>query len=241
MHLGSKIIFIFFTLLSFASFSQRPADESEYKSELTLGFNTNTNGGLISGLNFRYLYQRLEKNEDLYYLEFANIKSDKEERFTVSTNKSFILGKVNYLFAIRPSYGREINLFQKFPEHGARLNFTYSAGPTFGIVKPYFILYPKTDTLGTETIAYDPSKHDDQLIEGDANMLKGMNLAKLNPGIHARSSLNFEYGPYPELLLGIEAGVTAELFAKKNILLENNEQKRFYSAFFLHFYYGFSF
>jgi len=234
-------LFFFLTCFSNA-FGQRAVEnEIDFPNEVSLGINTNTNGGLISGFNFRYTYQFEEKKYRLFYLETVNVKHEKEERFPTGNNGTFIPGKVYYLFSIRPSYGREINLFKKFPENGVRLNFTYSAGPSLGLIKPYMIKYPKADTLGFDILPYNPSIHSLSLIEGDAGLLNGLGLAKFNPGIHSRTSLNFEYGPFDDLKIGVETGVTMEAFAKKNVLMVNNETRRIYTAFFVHFYYGFTF
>jgi hypothetical protein len=222
---------------------QVPLEERiKYPNEISFGFNSNTNGGLISGVNLRYTYRYEDKRYRLFYLEMVNVKHEKEERFSSSGGTgTFIPTKVSYLFSVRPSYGKEINLFQKFPENGIRLNWCYSAGPSIGLVKPYMIKYPRTDTLGTEIVPYDPTIHSIGKIEGDAGIFNGFNLAKFNPGVHARTSLNFEYGPYDDLKIGVETGITAEAFARKNILMLNNEARHFYTAFFVHFYYGFTF
>jgi hypothetical protein len=219
-------------------------DEDKLPHELCLGFNSNTNGGLISGLNMRYTYRKDKSNFRYASLEFVNVKHEKEERFSTATNSSIIAGKTQYLFALRPSYGREKTLFKKYTENGVRLGFNYAGGPTIGLVKPYYINYiTQTTSAGTvtKTVAYNPQIHSLTLIDGDAGIFYGMNTAKLNLGAHFRSALNFEYGPGPYLRIGIETGVTMEAYSKKNILLVNNEARRFYSAFFMHFYYGVSF
>jgi hypothetical protein len=238
---------VIFTILFFWFInvnSQNPeVKEEALRNEVTIGFNANTNGALLGGVNARFTYLLAPKKFNLFELELVNVKHEKEERFSSTTSSSFIPGKLSYLLALRPSFGNEKTLFDKYPENGIRLNFTYSAGPTIGIVKPYMVKYPKF-VDGEEVVvveAYDPNLHSIGLIKGDDGILSGMNLAKLNLGIHGRSSLNFEYGPYENVKLGVETGVTFEAYSKKNVLLVNNQAKRFYSALFFHIYYGISF
>ena len=222
------------------------SEEKAYAEELCVGFNSNTNGALISGLNLRYTYRLTPSKFRYASLEMVNVKHEREEKFNTASNSSFIAGKVQYLFAIRPSYGREITLFNKYPENGVRLGFNYGGGPTIGLIKPYYIKYiTGINTLNnsniTETVAYNPQIHSLLLIDSDAGTLYGLNTSKLNLGAHFRSALNFEYGPGSYSRIGLETGITLEAYTKKNILLVNNEARRIYSAFFMHFYYGVSF
>lgn len=211
-----------------------PSDKKDL-SEVSLGLNSNTNGGLISGLNFRYTYDIKDKKYRLFALEFTNVKHEKEERFSSNNAGSYIPGKVSYLIALRPSYGFEKNLFGKYAENGVKLNFTQAFGPTIGLVKPYYVEYDGV------LVPYSPSNHSLSLITGDAGIMYGLNQSKINLGVHSRTSLNFEYGPADYLRIGIEPGITLEAFSKKNNLMVIREERRFYSAFFLHFYYGITF
>jgi len=237
-----KGIGFLFLFISFTVFGQLPENEV-LKNELTVGVNTNTNGGLISGINVRYTFKTAPKKYNLFEFELVNVKHEKEERFSSATSSSFIPGKLSYLIALRPSYGKEITLFEKNPENGIRLNFTYSGGPTFGIVKPYMIEYLRyVNSVETVVVeAYDPNKHSIGLIRGDAGILTGVSQSRVNVGAHARTSVNFEYGAFDNLKMGVETGITLEGYLKSNVLLVNNEKKHFYSAFFFHVYYGLTF
>lgn len=233
---------VFFLLLFFVS-GLGAQIEKTTPEEVSLGFNANTNGSLVSGFNFRYTLEKEKSKFDLYSIEVVNVKHELEDRFTTSTNSSAILGKIKYLLPVRLSYGKEITLFQKYPENGLRLNWTYSAGPSIGIVKPYMIRYPETQNgiSYDAVVPFDPKIHDINQIKGDAGMLTAMNLAKLNLGAHARSSLNFEYGSNSFSVAGIEAGATLEAFLKSNVIMMNMEKRFIYSAFFVHLYYGIKF
>ena len=238
------IPFIIFLLSSFQFVhGQSVLDDEEYTNELTLGINTNSNGGIVSGFNVRYLHKKTSKKWDIFSLEMVNVKHEKEVRLSSASSSSFFPGKLNYLFAIRPSYGKEINLFQKYPEDGVRLNFTYSGGPTIGMVKPYFIEYGfiVNGEEQARIVPYNPREHAIDRIKGDAGLFYGLGQSDYKLGLHARTSLNFEYGPVPEMLVGIEAGTTFEAFASEIIINQNNQNRQLYSAFFFHLYYGYRF
>lgn len=212
-------------------------------SELTIGINANTNSGLIGGLNLRYLYERKPNAWDVYSLEIVNIKPKEEIRASTNSSNSFLLGKIKYLIAIRPSFGREINLFQKSPEEGVRLNFNFSGGPTIGLLKPYFIEYEtlQNGLAVRQTVAYDPRIHRTDQIAGDSGLLFGLGSSDVKLGVHTRSALNFEYGMSEDVTMGVETGITLEAFASPIVQMTNNQSRQFYSAFFLHLYYGLKF
>lgn len=242
-HNFKYLLIILIATIPHLSFSQIGLEEEEYENELTVGINTNSNGGLLSGFNFKYLHKRTPKKWDLYSLEIVNVKHEKEIRLSSNNSSSFFPGKTNYLFSIRPSYGKEINLFQKYPEDGVRVNFSYSGGPTIGLLKPYFIEYNfiVNGDISTRTVAYDPAIHRIERINGDAGLLFGLTESTPKLGAHLRTSLNFEYGPVPDMMIGIEAGATFEGFASEIILNQNNQNRQLYSAFFLQLYYGYRF
>lgn len=244
MHLLKlQFVFISLYLFSFSGLSQLEIEEDEYENEFTVGINTNSNGGIVSGFNFKYSHKNAEKSWLLYSLELVNVRQKKEIKLSSVNSSSFFPGKTNYLFSIRPSFGKEINLFQKYPEDGVRLNFTYSGGPTIGLLKPYFVDYDfitNGNTI-TRTVAYDPTIHTVDRIKGDAGIFHKLNEAKPKIGAHVRSSLNFEYGPFPDMMIGVEAGTTLEVFASEIILSQNNVNRQFYPAFFFQLYYGYRF
>lgn len=237
-------IHLFFLTLSLGLCSKAQGQEVfKPSSELTLGLNANTNSGLIGGINLRYLYERTPKIWDVYSLEIVNVKPKEEIRASTNSSNSFLLGKIKYLIAIRPSYGREINLFQKNPEDGIRLNFNFSGGPTIGLLKPYFIEYEtlQNGQIIRQTVAYDPRIHRTDQIAGDSGILFGLGSSEIQWGAHARSALNFEYGMSDEVTMGVETGVTLEAYASPIVQMTNNQNRQLYSAFFLQIYYGLKF
>jgi hypothetical protein len=245
MHRHKKALLIALFFCSKLVFSQQEAPlpfVEDAVKEFSFGLNTNTNGKILSGFNFRYVYQEPSDKRHVYHLEIVNVSSEKE-RPEPNRDGIYFKGKINYLFAIRPSYGREIKLFNKYPENGVRLNAVWGLGPTIGLVKPYFVKYQVDSNSTTVVVPYDPKKYGGQSsnsFEG-AGLFTGMGSSKLNLGIHARTALNFEFSPDEEYKLGVELGATWEAFTKKNILFEDFVARRFYSAFFVHIYYGFTF
>ncbi|MGB3616904.1 MAG: hypothetical protein WBA12_02200, partial [Catalinimonas sp.] len=148
-----------FLLLVALSLSVVPAwaqddDDYEYKEEIGYGLTTNTNSSLVGGIMFKYAKARTPRQYVRYGIEIVNIKHPKERRNQQGFQGSYIEAKANYLFALRPHYGREFVLFRKAPEDGVQLNFYAAAGPSIGLVKPYYVRY--TLQGGNNEIYSDP-------------------------------------------------------------------------------------
>lgn len=243
MLLRKLFLLLTLSLACFTAYGQLEVDEDEYENEFTLGLNANSNSGLIGGFNFTYSRKRSPKTWHYYSLEVVNVRHEKEIKLSTINSSSFFPGKTNYLFSIRPSYGRVINLFKKYPEDGVRLNFNYAGGPTIGLLKPYFIEYNFLESGNNivRDVAYDPTEHTIDRIQGDSGLLFNLNESRFKLGAHLRTALNFEYGPFPDMMIGVEAGSTFEVFASEIILNQNMNNRQFYPAFFFHLYYGYRF
>lgn len=232
--------------LSTSALAQDEDDNSTgYEREFNYGVNFNTNGGLLGGIALKYAWERKPGWYNRIYLEVVNIKHMKEVR-TPAYISSFIPYKTNYLFAFRPSFGQEWVLFSKAPEEGVQLNLIFGAGPTLGFLKPYYILYNRSNNeLNPQSIAYNPDTSLNY-VYGHGGILDGLNEMKVVPGFHARTGLAFESGRVRSSVFGIEAGIVAEVYAKPIELLNNGRapsnggytQPQSFAGFYLNLYYG---
>src|SRR5690554_8218604 len=112
---GKKyLVFLFLMGLSQLTLAQREdAGDYEYDREVLFGVNKNTNGGLIGGVNLKLGYRIDDKNFQFFQLELVNVKNPREVRYNTVLGNSYIFGKTNYLYSVRPQYGREVILFKK--------------------------------------------------------------------------------------------------------------------------------
>lgn len=208
--------------------------------EITVGLNLNTNAGLIGGGVFRYSKRHTEHAWNTFSVEIVNVKHKKEERFSSAlSGKTFVRGKLNYLLSIRPQYAREIVLFNKYPEEGIHVNAVLGIGPSFGLVKPYFIEY-SLDPEGEqfEVVPYNPDLHEDGKVLGSGGFFTGFDQSNIQMGLHLKAALNFEFGRFDSVITGVETGLTVEGFAKRVDLYPTDDNSQLFSAVFLTFYYG---
>ena len=139
MSIVSKIVAVLFLFsIGLTSFAQTQ-DSYDYNSEFTWGVNKNTSGGLIGGFVFKKARKLNERLLETYGLEIMNVKHPQESRLSSGTGNFFIYGKSNYLYSFRFQYGRDLIIFKKAPQQGVEIKAVVAAGPSFGLVAPYYI------------------------------------------------------------------------------------------------------
>jgi hypothetical protein len=239
----SKLNFLFlsiFVLSTLPVLAQREdTGNYEYDKEYLLGINKNTNGGMIGGVAIK-VGTRLEDSQFAYFgLELANVKHPKEVRYTTVTGNNYIFGKSNYLYAIRPHYGRELILFKKAPNQGVQVSALAAVGPSIGLIAPYYIEYA-INRVETVVEPYDPSIHQSRFnILGTGQLLEGLGQSKLAIGGMAKAALHFEFGVFKSNATGLEVGYQLEGFQKKIPLIQTADNKQFFQSAYFTLFFGF--
>ena len=227
------------------------AQEAEPRKEFTYGVNWNTNGGIIGGASLRSSHSIKERWQQFWGLDIVEVKHPKENRYLGQDGDVFVVGKTNYLFVVRPEFGREYTFFKKAPESGVEVNGILGIGPSVGLLVPYYINYDYTDYRQVppgqpifqdiRTERYDPiNKHQDfdTRILGSAGFLTGLGETNVNIGAHLKTAISFEYGRYRENITGIETGFVFEAFPKKLIMLPQAQNYSVFTSVYLTLYYG---
>lgn len=209
-----------------------------YKHETTYGINFNTNAGLIGGITVRHTRAINARMYHYFGVEMVNIRHPKEQRSTSRlSGQTFIPGKQNALFMIRPTYGRELILFRKEAEQGVQINTHFSVGPALGLIVPYFIEY-RYDNRVQRTEQYNPTNHTlFENIVGSPGIFAGLGQAKFTIGGTLRAAINFEFGSFKNNVTGFELGFAADFLANKVIIMPLSENRsNFLSAYVILFY-----
>jgi hypothetical protein len=234
--LGGLLLWTVCVLAPSHAFGQDDEDD-EQGTEFVYGLNLNSNAGLIGGVIFRHSRPISDRMYQHFSLEIVNVKHPKEFRFQ-GGGSSFIYGKTNYLFALRPQYGREIVLFRKAPEEGVRINVLAAAGPSIGIIKPYFVELAVSNTQ-TIIVQYDPEVHRQDQILGSTGLLR-FNGTQLAAGLHAKLGATFVFGNFRSSVTGFEVGALAEVYNRQIPIMKflDVPNKRFFSSVYLNLFFG---
>lgn len=232
-------------IIAFALLAALPAaaqSDDDFNNELSYGINLNSNGGLLGGVFVRSSYFVKERLYQFGGLEIVEVKHPKENRlYNPGSGDHFIAGKQNHFFVVRPQYGAEHVLFRKAVDSGVQVNAVGAAGPSLGLLIPYYIRYDYGGGFGGDvrTEAYDPNKHlSFENTLGNANVFTGIGDTNLNIGVHAKVGLSFEYGRYRESITGLEVGFMFEQYFKEIVMIPQTENYSTFTSVYLNIYYG---
>ncbi|KAA9333222.1 hypothetical protein F0P96_09600 [Hymenobacter busanensis] len=234
--------------------AQDAQESTAYNKELTYGVNFNSNAGLIGGASVRSLRVITDDWARFWMLEGVEVKHPKELRVgNPSSGGIYVQGKSNYLFVLRPTFGVQRMIFRKAPESGVQVSAIAGAGPSVGLLLPYYIYYNYTEPNARPNATpddiraeqFDPNKHSDPIrIYDRAPLFQGISEVKPNVGAHVRGALNFEYGRYRDAVAGLEAGVLLEAYTNSLTILRDRSvadsklNNQMFSSVYLTLYIG---
>lgn len=233
------LVLLFISLSSYSWAQREDAGNYDYDKEYLFGVNKNTNGGLIGGFIFKVGTRIDDTQFSFWAVELSNVKSPKEVRTNTVLGNSFIFGKSNYLYSIRPQYGREIILFKKAPNQGVQVSALAAVGPTFGLIAPYYVEYV-VNRIETVREQYDPEVHQSRFnILGTGRLFEGLGESEFAFGANLKAALSFEFGVFRSNVTGLELGYMLEGFTKEIPLIPTAENRQLFQSVYFTFFYGF--
>src|SRR5690606_21949236 len=229
-------ISLFLTTVT-AGFAQ-VQDGYEYQSEFIWGANKNTSGGLIGGFIFKKSFKLTDRMLQTFGLEIMNVKHPQEARYSSRYGNFFTFGKKNYLYALRLQYGRDLILFKKAPQQGVEIKAVFAAGPTIGIVAPYYVERASDGGFGfTIHEQYKPGM-DVLSIYGTGRLFEGIGDSKLKMGGNLKAALNFELGTNKNQVTGFEAGFLLDAYTSEIELVPEARNYSVFPTLFITLFYG---
>ena len=229
------------------------ADDASYRKELVYGLNFNTRAGLIGGVVFRSSKVLSRDWLRFWSIEGVEVKHPKEVKDVTLYGGTLTREKSNYFFVLRPSVGAQRVLFRKAAESGVQVNALGSAGPSIGLLMPYYVYYDYTvrDANGrpvngtSEDYRAEQYNPDNQRQVVDrAPLFSGISGTKPTVGVHLRGALSFEYGRYRDAVAGVETGFLFEYFPSRPTILSSYQatnaelNNTFYPSVYLTIYIG---
>ncbi len=210
-----------------------------------IGLNAHTNAGLIGGFSFKKAWGNNVQKLNFWSIDL--IKTEDYREFTLfdaNSNISIKDGKINYLYTIRPSFGKEFVLLKKGPEGGTQLKGVLSTGPSIGLLSPYFVNvtskasgYASIEAIKMKDF-YSNSNAVTQYIVGEAGMFRGISESSLQPGWHGKAGILMEFNSVKRNYLAIEFGFVADTYFKPIEMLIQNPGRNSFSSAYLTFYLG---
>ena len=200
--------------------------------------------GFAGGFNIGRI--RSIKRTTFWQTEIASLHALKEiKTINVSTyyTRPYIYGKLNSAYVVRFGYGEERRIFGKPYWGGVETRWTYEAGVSLALLKPYYyyvLVYYPTSTGYDEVIEEQTFDQKDQWVEiiGKAAFVKGLAETKFSPGAHASIGLNFEFGKSRTRVQSINVKAVAEGFPMGAPIMDGQRNKWFYLTLHLSYNWG---
>jgi len=243
LRLLSIVLFVFVVVCDINGQTQESTifDEAViiYDHSFYAGGMLHTNGW---GINATYTKNEGAFKSKLYQVDIVGMKHPKEVRSfnpIFEDTRSYIYGKLNSFFLIRPSVGRKYLKFDKIRKSGVAIGYNWRLGASLGFTKPVYleIIVPRDgnnfDPIDVIVEKYDPVQHLPEVILGRASGLRGFDELSVHPGLHAAFGLNFEYDPEREGIKGVEVGATVDYFPIDEVEIMAFSENR---ALFLNLY-----
>ena len=201
------------------------------------------------GLDFRKGFRKTGFKKNILSLQLVNMRHPKEiktknepnSNSTANSQSGFFYGKLNSLYILRPSFGRQKVLFSKEARKGVEVSYILFGGASLGLLKPVYLEIARPTVSSRNSISiekYDPEKHDRDQIYGRASGLHGIDEIKLYPGLHGKFALNFEYAAQDNLIRALETGAALDIFHEEVPIMAMTDNNQFYFTFYINIIVG---
>ncbi len=245
------ILILFLTSLGFVTVQAQTQEQTIFDESVIIYDRSVYGGGILHtngwGLHVTYTKNKGAFKSRMYQLDIVGMKHPKEVRSFnpyYDDSRSYIYGKLNNFFVIRPTIGKKYLKFDKIRKSGVAVGYNWRLGPSLGFSKPVYLeigipgegQFNYVDVIVEK---YDPDQHNVENIFGRASGLRGFDELRIHPGIHGAFALNFEYDPERSGIKGIEVGATLDYYPIEEIeIMAFADNKAIFFNFYLALQFG---
>jgi hypothetical protein len=223
-----------------------------YDREVALNLRVGTNRAMMVGMEFGRL--RSYYRTTYYYASLGELRHAKEQRQSADpvrsgTFRPYVFGKQNNFFALRGGWGVKRYYSEKARTKGVAVGVSYAAGPTLGILKPYYLALrridvnnPNSSNFRLSAEKYSEERNgalflDNTKINGAASFWRGMDELSVRPGVNASAAVHLDWGAFDEMVKAVEIGVMLDVFPSRvPIMVAQGDTDRINHPFFLSFF-----
>ena len=215
MRIFISIVFMTLFLSGFAQ--QTIYDEATvlYKKEFKAGIKFHGHGwGFFATKGYHKSVDKVW-NLNFSMVSMKNPNEDRRINFWDERAKSYIYGKSNYFYVLRPSVGQRKIVAYKDRKSGVEFGYTWALGPSIGITKPFYlqIAVPvSVDQFILVEEQYNPNEHFIGNIYGRASWFNGLNELQTHFGAYGKFGFVVEYSGDQTGIQGIETGISIDAF-----------------------------
>lgn len=237
-------------LLSAQNIDIQSDDDKPLEEKLVYSYQNTLNAAIHSqGFGGGFKIGRIKsihvtRNWEAEVVSLRSLKELKTLNVSTYNMRPFVYGKLNYAYVLRFGYGEERRIFGKPYWGGIETRWTYEAGASLALLKPYYyyVSIYKQQSDGTYWETYDEQtfEHKDEWVDilGRSSFTKGLKEIKFSPGLHASLGLNFEFGKSRARVQSIGMDVKAEYFPMGVSIMDSEQNKRLFVTFMLSYNWG---
>lgn len=215
---------------------QEEEGEVVFNKQSVWGFKMVTDG---YGFSYEYGQYKNSRVTTLYQFEFNEKRHNKEKKLSLFDGFGFsnvVLGKMNNFYQTKLGIAQQYRIGGKANRNGVSVAGILGGGLSVGLMKPYYV---NVTNVRKEFKSTFPTIVDSNYaIIGAAGFFNGWKEVKINPGVHAKAALRFDYGRFNESISALEVGLATEFFAKKVPQLTYVPQKQFFFSAYISFLFG---
>ena len=180
------------------------------------------------------------KNWEAEVVSLRSLKEIKTMNISTYNTRPYVYGKLNYVYVLRFGYGEDRRIFGKPYWGGIETRWTYEAGASLALLKPYYyyaVTYRPSGNGYIETIeekTFEPGLD----ILGKSSFIKGIAETKLSPGVHASLGLGFDIGKSRTRAQSINVDAKVEFFPLGVSIMDSERNKRLFVTFMLSYNWG---
>ncbi len=253
---------LFFLIGTYSTFAQQKAKrEIEkkgiiYNKEIGFGAYLATNGmGAFAELG---KIQSVKKTRLMFFSisEIRDMKARKQKAengffgSVIESPKDFFFGKQNNFYQLRAGIGQKLMLADKGAKNGVRVSFSYMAGFSLGLRKPYYLdlAYliddsdPRFQTYAVFRQKYSERTHDKFMdwysITSASGFKHGLKEMEPIPGGFFKTGFNFDWASHEEYQIAMEVGLLADIYYKRVPLMIEQKANFMFVGAYLHFQFG---
>ena len=187
----------------------------------------------------------------IFNFDFTEIKADKERRNTTATfstpntnSTAYVYGKRNNLYVARIGVGQKIYISERSSTQNISLAFSYQAGLSLGLLKPYYLelIYRTDSTFRTALEPYSQQNKDIFLspnsIIGAGGFRLGWNELQVRTGAFVKGALWIELGADSNVFGALELGGVIDAYPKRLPILALVDSPPVMFHVYAHAYFG---
>ena len=184
---------------------------------------------------------KLTRNWEAEVVSLHSLKEIKTLNLSSYNTRPFVYGKLNYVYVLRFGYGEERRIFGKPYWGGIETRWTYEAGVSLALLKPYYyyvVNYRPNGSGGYYEIIEEQTFSQGIDILGRGSFTKGIAETRPSPGLHASLGLSFELGKNRTRVQALNIDVKAECFPLGVSIMDSERNKRLFVTFMLSYNWG---